>query len=66
MANRDLVVIGGSAGATQPLRTILRSLPADLPAAVLIVLHVPANSTGILTTVASQGLLLPAVTQRMA
>jgi two-component system chemotaxis response regulator CheB len=37
---RDIVVIGGSAGALDALRPILAGLPADLPAAILIVLHV--------------------------
>lgn len=51
--NRDIVVIGGSAGATAPLKTLLSGLPSDLSAAVFIALHVPARSIGILTTVAS-------------
>jgi two-component system chemotaxis response regulator CheB len=53
MANRDIIVIGGSAGATQPLKQILGRLPPDLPAAVFIVLHIPAQGIGILSTVAS-------------
>lgn len=53
MNTRDIVVIGGSSGATAPLKSILGALPADLPAAVFVVLHVPARSIGILTTVAS-------------
>ncbi|NGM46394.1 chemotaxis protein CheB [Rhodobacter sp. SGA-6-6] len=52
-ANRDLVVIGGSAGAVGPLKEILAALPADLPAAVAVVLHIPAESTGIFVTVSS-------------
>lgn len=59
MANRDLVVIGGSAGAVAPLKQILRVLPADFPAAIAIVLHVPADSTGIFTTIASATSALP-------
>lgn len=59
MSNRDLVVIGGSAGAMQPLKEILRALPPDLPAAVAIVLHVPATSTGIFATVAGAATALP-------
>jgi two-component system chemotaxis response regulator CheB len=59
MSNRDLIVIGGSSGATAPLKSILGSFPADLPAAVLVVLHIPARSTGILTTVASAAGRLP-------
>lgn len=59
MANRDIIVIGGSSGATAPLRTILRAFPADLPAAVFIVLHIPSRSLGVLTSVASASSRLP-------
>jgi two-component system chemotaxis response regulator CheB len=41
--NRDIVVVAASAGGLQPLRTLLSELPADLPAAVLVVLHVPTT-----------------------
>jgi two-component system chemotaxis response regulator CheB len=53
MGNRDLVVIGGSAGSVGPLRTILRALPADFPAAIAITMHMPSTSTGIFATIAS-------------
>lgn len=59
MDNRDIIVIGGSAGATAPLKQILSRLPADLPAAVFIVLHIPAQGIGILSTVASSAGRLP-------
>jgi len=59
MSNRDIIVIGGSSGATAPLKTILGALPSDLPAAVFIVLHIPARSIGILATVASAAGRLP-------
>jgi two-component system, chemotaxis family, protein-glutamate methylesterase/glutaminase len=59
MSNRDIIVIGGSAGATAPLKQILSRLPPDLPAAVLIVLHIPAQGIGILSTVASSAGPLP-------
>ena len=35
----DIIVIGGSAGALETLRAVLRDLPADLPAAVFVVMH---------------------------
>ncbi|PBB39871.1 protein-glutamate methylesterase, partial [Mesorhizobium sp. WSM3866] len=38
--NRFIIVIGASAGAVEPLKKIVSDLPADLPAAVFIVLHV--------------------------
>jgi two-component system chemotaxis response regulator CheB len=59
MHNRDIIVIGGSAGAVAPLREILARLPADLPAAVFVVLHIPARGIGILSTVASAAGRMP-------
>lgn len=59
MSNRDIIVIGGSAGATAPLKEILGRLPVDLPAAVFVVLHIPARGIGILSTVASAAGVLP-------
>jgi two-component system, chemotaxis family, protein-glutamate methylesterase/glutaminase len=61
MSNRDIIVIGGSAGATAPLKEILGRLPPDLPAAVFVVLHIPAQGIGILSTVASAASRLPVV-----
>lgn len=43
-----LVVIGASAGAIQTLSRILPALPAGFPAAILIVVHVPADRENIL------------------
>ncbi|WP_315925618.1 chemotaxis protein CheB [Mesorhizobium sp. SP-1A] len=57
--NRDIVAIGGSTGAIGPLRSILSSLPQDIPAAIAVVLHVPAESTGIFTAIASTETALP-------
>lgn len=62
MPNRDLVVIGGSAGAIDPLKAILSSLPADLPASIVVVLHLPAESTGIHTSVIRAAGALPVET----
>lgn len=59
MDNRDIIVIGGSAGATAPLKQILAALPANLPAAIFIVLHIPSQGIGILSTVAAGAGKLP-------
>ncbi|HET7887503.1 MAG TPA: chemotaxis protein CheB [Bradyrhizobium sp.] len=59
--NRDIIAIGGSSGATAPLKQILGRLPADLAAAVFVVLHIPARGIGILATVASAAGRLPVV-----
>jgi two-component system, chemotaxis family, protein-glutamate methylesterase/glutaminase len=40
---RDVVVVAASAGGLQPLRSLLRDLPPNLPAALFVVLHVPAT-----------------------
>ncbi|MBV8850277.1 MAG: chemotaxis protein CheB [Methylobacteriaceae bacterium] len=60
MDNRDIIVIGGSSGATAPLKAILGGLPGNLPAAVFIVLHIPSRSIGLLSNVASAAGPLPA------
>jgi two-component system chemotaxis response regulator CheB len=40
------IVIGGSAGALTPLRTIVRMLPAEAPAACFVVIHTSAWGGG--------------------
>ncbi|RVU14649.1 chemotaxis protein CheB [Methylobacterium oryzihabitans] len=59
MTHRDIIVIGGSSGATAPLKAILHALPPDLAAAVFVVLHVPARSLGLLATVTAAAASLP-------
>ncbi|MFB0487992.1 two-component system chemotaxis response regulator CheB [Methylobacterium sp. OAE515] len=59
MTNRDIIVIGGSSGATLPLKTILGTLPKDLPAAVFVVVHIPARSLGLLATVTAAAAHMP-------
>jgi two-component system, chemotaxis family, protein-glutamate methylesterase/glutaminase len=56
---RDLVVIGASAGGVEALRELLADLPADLPAAVLVVLHLPASSRSALPDVLHRVSVLP-------
>jgi two-component system chemotaxis response regulator CheB len=47
----DLVVIGGSAGAIDVLRQVLRELDADFAPAMAVVVHLPADSTSLLPSI---------------
>lgn len=61
MPGHDLVVIGASAGGVEALREIARQLPEDFPAAVLAVVHFPADGTSMLPLILSRRGRLPAV-----
>ncbi|RRV10565.1 chemotaxis protein CheB [Pseudomonas sp. v388] len=56
---RDIVVIGGSQGALDVLRSMLGSLPRDFPAAILIVIHSGTSSPGHLATILGRYSTLP-------
>lgn len=49
-----LVTIGGSAGALGPLRQLVANLPADIPAAVFVVTHVPPDSVSAMPHILSR------------
>lgn len=57
---RDIVVVAASAGGLLPLRKLLAGLPADLPASVLIVLHIPATGGQALPRILDRSGPLPA------
>ena len=55
-----LVVVGASAGGIEPLRALVAGLPADLPAAVLVVVHLPSTADSHLPGLLSRSGPLPA------
>lgn len=59
MATRDTIVIGASAGGVQALSQLVATLPADLPAAVFIVLHIPTDTPSVLPAILARDAQLP-------
>jgi two-component system, chemotaxis family, protein-glutamate methylesterase/glutaminase len=43
MAGHDIITIGASAGGVEAINAVTSALPEDLPAAVFVVLHMPAT-----------------------
>ena len=61
-SNRDVIVIGASAGGIEALRELLGGLPGDLPAALFVVLHTAEHAPGLLAQVLGRSSALPVVT----
>jgi two-component system chemotaxis response regulator CheB len=64
MANRDMVVVGASAGGVEALQQICAALPADLNAAVLVVLHTSPHAGGLLANILDRAGPMKALTPR--
>jgi len=59
VAKHDVIVIGGSSGSSEPLRAILRALPAETQAAVFVSTHIPPHDKSYLTAVLAAAALMP-------
>ena len=60
MANRDILAIGTSAGGVQALIFVAKNLPRDLPASVLVTIHLPSRASSVLDDLLTRAGPLPA------
>jgi two-component system, chemotaxis family, protein-glutamate methylesterase/glutaminase len=64
MARKDIVVIGGSAGAIDALRVLVGALPKDFRASIFVVVHTSPQSPGVLGEILERAGSLPAANAR--
>jgi two-component system chemotaxis response regulator CheB len=64
MPGHDLIVVGASAGGVEALAELVRGLPRNVPAAICIVLHLPADSTSLLPQILGRAGALPSAHAR--
>lgn len=61
LPKRDLIVIGGSAGALEAVQVLTRTLPKDFDAAMLVVLHTSNHAGSLLPQIVSRAGKIPAI-----
>src|ERR1051325_4542281 len=59
---REIIVIGGSAGSIEPLKSLVSRLPADFPAAIFVVSHLSPEHKSYLGEILTRFGKLPAAT----
>ena len=64
MPGHDIVVVGASAGGVETLIKLIEKLPADLPASVFVVLHIPPQNPSLMPGILSRSGSLKAVHPR--
>jgi two-component system chemotaxis response regulator CheB len=60
MSNRDIIVVGASAGGVETLQKLVAGLPANFPASVFVLMHLPAFGKSFLPQILSDSGPLPA------
>lgn len=60
MPGHDIIVVGASAGGVEALSQLVAGLPENLPAAIFIVVHIPAHSKSLLPNILSRKGKIPA------
>jgi two-component system, chemotaxis family, protein-glutamate methylesterase/glutaminase len=60
LPGHDIIAIGASAGGVEALARLVSYLPADLPASVFVVVHIPPDATSVLPDILARKGALPA------
>lgn len=64
MKGHDVIVVGASAGGIEALRKLLGTLPANLPAAIVVVVHMPMQPDDLLPAILRNASIMPVQTAR--
>jgi two-component system chemotaxis response regulator CheB len=59
MPERDVIVVGTSAGGLEALKSLVSQLPADFPATIFIVWHMPADQPSLMPQILNRYSALP-------